>query len=294
MKVLATGITGRMGPSVAEALITRHDVTAMGRRQPKTPPPYKYYQGDVTNLDDLVEASKGMDIILHMAGRPHADNGDDDAVFATNVGGMFNVLEAARRNGITRVVYSSSGRAFGVGFADPYTPPDYLPLDEEHPSRPRDTYGISKVMTEEVCKLFAQNFGMTILSLRFTWVVSESEFEGLERFMHDPAMRSFGLWSWIDERDAADSIVLAVENESLEGFHNFIITADDTSVAEDSAGLIRKFYPRVKDIRGPINGRVSLMNNAKAKELLGFQPKYTLEESPLAQALAEVRKSLAV
>ena len=293
MKILATGITGRMGPSVATALAGRHEITAMGRRK-SDHLPFDYFQGNVTVLDDVMKACEGKDMILHMAARSNADAGDDDVVFASNLSGMFNILEAARRNGIKKVVYSSSGRAFGVGFADPYTPPDYVPVDEEHPSRPRDTYGISKVMTEELCKVYAKNFGMTIISLRFTWVVNVEDFSLLQKFLHNPGARAFGMWSWIDERDAADSILLAIENSSLKGFHNFIITGDDTAVAEDSAELLRRYYPGVTEFRTAISGRMSLLSNQKAKRLLGFAPRYTLEESPLADALAEVRKSLAV
>ncbi len=290
MQILATGITGRMGPSVAEVLMRQHSITGMGRRKPADCP-FDFFQGDVTNLADLLEAAKGKDMILHMAARSNADKGDDDAVFAANVGGMYNVLEAARRNGIRKIVYASSGRAFGVGFKQPFSQPDYVPVDEEHASRPQDSYGMSKVMAEHLCSLYAKQFGMTILCLRFTWVVNAAEFRFVGQFLNNPGGRSFGLWSWIDERDAADSILLAINDHSLKGFHSFIITADDTSVAASSPQLMREFFPKVTEWRSTITGRTSLLSNEKAKRLLNFSPKYRLEDSPLADMLAQALTS---
>ena len=288
MKILATGITGRMGPAVAAELLKYHQVVGMGRRKADCAL-VDFRQGDVTELDAVLAAADGCDVILHMAGRSSADRGDDDVVFATNAGGTFNVLEAARRLGMPKLVYASSNRALGVGFKPPFSAPEYVPIDERHRSRPCDPYGISKLACEAVCRIYAQSFGLTVVSLRFAWVLTRVDVPRLMHHVSHPEARSFGLWSWVDKRDAAQAARLAVENCDLQGYQEFLITADDTGCALDSRALLHRFFPGVPERGKGIPGRDSFMSSHRAKRLLGYAPKFTLADGPLAEALAAAR-----
>jgi nucleoside-diphosphate-sugar epimerase len=165
-----------------------------------------------------------------------------------------------------------------------------VPTDEAHPSRPKDTYGISKLMAEETCRLASAQWGLTVICLRLPWVLTEHDVATMAEHVRRPEARPFGLWCWVDQRDAAQAVRLAVEDERLAGYQQFIITADDTGTAADSAALLAEFYPSVTDIRAEMAGRRSLVSSARAKRELGFRPAYTLADGPLADVLTAARR----
>lgn len=143
---------------VAELEGAGHDVVVFDQREPvraKT-----WVQGDLTLLDDLARAAEGVDGICHLAGV-----GDVYLAFeqpytaaAANVLGTANVLEAAKRNGVKKVVYASTWEVYGE--------PVYQPIDEDHPCRPDHPYNITKHAGEELALSYDRLKDVPVVALR--------------------------------------------------------------------------------------------------------------------------------
>eukprot|EP01032_Pedospumella_encystans_P019775 gene19775-22481_t len=123
------------------------------------------YQVGVLDLaaparSDVLQAMAGYDAVMHVAGIPHPLNDPAKRVFDVNVNGTFNVLEAAAQHGIGKVVFTSSESTMGFAFATHRLAPLYIPVDEAHAARPQDPYGLSKVVSEQICKTYTQRTGM--------------------------------------------------------------------------------------------------------------------------------------
>lgn len=170
MKILLTGGTGSVGKAICERLDREGDrVTVIGRHETAETGNADYRQCDVTDFDCLLEVSRGMDAVIHLAGIPSPGRPAQN-VFQTNVTGTFNVYEAALRNGIGRVVTASSINAFGFfyGVKPPLLP--YLPLDEEAPGFTTDPYSFSKEQVEEIGRYYYRRSGITGAAIRIPWV----------------------------------------------------------------------------------------------------------------------------
>ena len=90
--------------------------------------------------------------------------------------------------------------------------PEYLPLDEQHPLRPQDPYGLTKLIGEKLCDSLAQRSGAQIASLRLAGVYTEAHRSLLAERKKNPLIRGTGaLWSYVDARDAARACRLALE-----------------------------------------------------------------------------------
>ena len=131
MKVLVTGSTGFLGANLIHHLVKRGDgVRALKRK--RTPPtlleglPVELVEGDVTDFDSLLRAAKGVEAIYHVAGLVSYWRPKREQMFRVNVDGVRNVVKAALRNGVRRVVHTSSIAA--IGFRE-----DSQPSDEETP-----------------------------------------------------------------------------------------------------------------------------------------------------------------
>jgi nucleoside-diphosphate-sugar epimerase len=216
MNVLVTGGQGRLGRAVTAALIARGDrVTSVdlhtGADAPRVSETRRLL--DVRDVGALLGAAAGCDALIHCAAIPSPGRHPDPVVFGINVLGTFAALQAAMLAGISRVTIASSLSALGGAWADPPHPPRYVPVDEAHPLEVEDPYGLSKVANERTAEMFHRRSGMTIAALRFGWILSADEARAeAVRFTADPMRNQPGLWSYIDERDAALACLNAVEH----------------------------------------------------------------------------------
>ncbi len=230
----------------------------------------------IANLEDLGEtygALAGADAVVHLAAIPAARIRTPEVTFRTNVMSTYNVLEAAAGLGIRKAVIASSESSYGIVFAVHPPAPQYVPVDESHPQLPEDSYGLSKVVNEKTAEMFHRRTGMQIVSLRLGNVIPPDGYERFPGFIHRPESRERILWSYIDTRDAASACRLAIEKDGL-GAVALNIAADDSSMAIRSRDLLAASYPGVTDIRAPLEGFETLLDNGKAKRLLGWQPQY--------------------
>jgi nucleoside-diphosphate-sugar epimerase len=189
----------------------------------------------------------------------------------------YNVLKAAGDLGVEKVVMASSTAAFGFIYALQRMVPEYLPLDEKHPSRPQDSYGLSKVVGEQIADSVARlHPDITISSLRFPGVIFDFSYDSVRQRWKDPGARANTSWAYIDGRDAATACRLAIEAE-FAGHEVMIIAAKTSSMREPTVELIEKYLGPSIPLKSARAGNWSGVNSAKAEKILGFKARYGWE-----------------
>jgi nucleoside-diphosphate-sugar epimerase len=283
MKLAVTGGSGKLGQWVVRELVDAaddrvpHEVTVFDL---VTGPPLegvRYLVGDVQDLGQVVGAMAGADAVIHLAAYPRPGLVTDEVTFRTNVMGTFNVHEAAWRLGIRRVVSTSSVAPLGFDFREREFLPDYLPFDEDHPLRPQDPYGLSKEVGEAIARSYTARCGMVTVVLRPPGLMTPEQMAEIRRDGGRPVTR-FALYSYVDLRDLARAYRLAVERP-LDGCHVLFVAADDSGVAEPLADLYPRLLPSLGDRARDLTGSRPSVSNARAKAVLGWQPRYTWRQA---------------
>ena len=219
---------------------------------------------------DLGQGVPKFDAVIHFAAIPRLMMTSDNECYRVNTLGTYNVLDAAIKFGIKKVIFASSETTYGVCFADGEVKPDYLPIDENHPTIPQDSYAMSKVVNEATAKSFQRRSGIDIYGLRINNVIEPHEYkEKFPVYMENPDLRRRNIFSYIDARDLGQMVQKCLDTDGL-GYEVFNVSNDDHSVGLSSEKLIETYYQDI-EIKTP---RVpeSFYSNEKAKKLLGFQP----------------------
>ncbi|MGB7424139.1 MAG: NAD(P)-dependent oxidoreductase, partial [Ornithinimicrobium sp.] len=208
--------------------------------------------------------------VVHFAAIPAIMLSADCECYRTNTVSTFNVLEAATRLGVEKIVFASSETTYGVCFADGIVDPPSLPLREEDPQRPpMDAYALSKVCNEATGRTFHERTGADIYALRIGNVWDDSDYAKLPDYLADPGMRRRNAFNYVDARDLGQIVDRALHTDGL-GYQVFNAT-NDTNVSHlRAAELAEQFFPGV-----PVNGELGefegLMSNRKARQVLGFR-----------------------
>jgi nucleoside-diphosphate-sugar epimerase len=210
-----------------------------------------------------------IDAVVHFAAIPRIMITPDNEVFRINTMGTYNVIEAAVKLGIKKVIIASSETIFGLVFANEPRDPVYLPLDEAYPVDPMDSYALSKLCNEQTAKAFALRSGIDIYALRIGNVIEPHEYQNFPKFFADPGFRKRITWSYIDARDLGEITRLAIEKDGL-GFQVFNAASGDTSSDLPTAELLRRFYPNVP-VHGALGEYETLLSNRKTCDVLGFR-----------------------
>ena len=219
---------------------------------------------------DLGQGVPKFDAVIHFAAIPRLMMTSDNECYRVNTLGTYNVLDAAIKFGIQKVIFASSETTYGVCFADGEVKPDYLPIDENHPTIPQDSYAMSKVVNEATAKSFQRRSGIDIYGLRINNVIEPHEYkEKFPAYMENPDLRRRNIFSYIDARDLGQMVQKCLDTDGL-GYEVFNVSNDDHSVGLSSEKLIETYYQGV-EIRTP-KVPESFYTNEKAKQLLGFQP----------------------
>jgi nucleoside-diphosphate-sugar epimerase len=242
---------------------------------------------DLQKFEALAAHFKNVDAVVHLARIrfPYtetgfdpvkqqwqfSDPGGDADRFKQNVALTSNVLAAAEACGVTRVVCGSSLAVYGLYYPTRPQLPDYLPVDEGHPRRPQDPYGLTKLVGEQLCDALTWRTGAQIASLRFAGVYTEAHRSMLLERKKVPLIRGTGaLWSYVDARDAARACRLALEKD-FAGHQAFNICARATIMSTPTRTLAAEFLPGVTDIRPELEDCSSGYSVAKARESFGFE-----------------------
>lgn len=278
MNVLVTGGSGSVGKYIVEELIAYNHTVGVLDLVPPKHSSVRFHQTDILHLRNVVDAAKGYDAIIHCAGIPHPLNDPPEKVFTTNVNGTFNVLESAAQNNIRKVIFTSSESTLGFAFMKNRMIPHYLPIDEQHPLRPQDAYGLSKVIGEQICRTYSAHYGIRTVCLREPWIwVPEQEMIPL----YQSLVREYGLWwknlwAYVHVYDVAQAHRLALEKDLEEMHEIFFITAKENWTGISSNELREKYFPEMQNAHVKISGTETFISHAKAKRLLGFETHYSL------------------
>ncbi|MGH6923922.1 MAG: NAD-dependent epimerase/dehydratase family protein, partial [Propylenella sp.] len=213
------------------------------------------------------------DAVVHFAAVPRIMITPDNELFRVNVMGTYNVIEAAVKLGIRKIIVASSETTYGICFAEEPRDPIYLPLDEEYDVNPMDSYALSKVVNEKTARAFALRSGFDIYALRIGNVIEPHEYERFPTFFANPEMRKRITWSYIDARDLGQIVKLCIEKDGL-GYQVFNAANDDVTSDIPTAELLKRFYPNVP-VRRKLGEFESLLSNKKIREVLGFKEKHS-------------------
>lgn len=281
-KVLVSGSDGRIGSATVRELQAHgYVVTPADIRRTQ---PWMTQIVDFTDMGQVVGVMQGHDAVVHLAAIPSPAMRTNELVFRNNAVSTFNVLEAATILGIKKVVMASSISAHGYAFRHLPFNPLYLPLDEAHPMLSQDSYGLSKMIGEELALGFARRRPeMSLVSLRFTLVVDEEQraWIGPARQHPPDAGATHGaFWTFVDVRDAATACRLAVEYDQA-GHDAFLINAPAIYRPDDVRDLIARYFPGDYPIADTVRGQTSPVDCGKAARLLGWRARYNWDGKPL-------------
>lgn len=204
----------------------------------------------------------------------------DNETFRINTMGSYNVLEAACKLGIKKVILASSITTYGVTYAEGEVDFPHFPLTEETPVEPMDVYATSKVCMERIGHSFAKRFpGVDVYCLRLAAVIEpEKHQEKLEIYRNHPEDWKPHAWSYIDVRDLGNMVHLCIEKDGL-GFQIFNAVNDEiTNDREGSTeAFLRKTCPNTQILR-KLGEKEAPMSNRKIKEMLGFREEFSWRE----------------
>ncbi|TDC46897.1 NAD(P)-dependent oxidoreductase [Jiangella ureilytica] len=277
-RVLITGAAGLIGRTTCLHLAEAgYATTALVLDDPGDLAADRVVVGDATDRATVVAALDGADAVVHLAAIPAPELGSPDAVFAGNTAATFAVLDAAGERGVRNAVVASSINALGYRYG-PQQPahPEYVPLDERLPTRAADPYSLSKVVDELTAQAMHRRHGMDVVALRFPMVggfgdsaVGDDRLVGyLEKTAADPGHAAPDLWLYLETRDAARAVELALR-PARPGAHTVFVAAPENSTPYPTEQLLAAFHPDVPRTR-TFAGREAPVDLTAARDLIGF------------------------
>jgi nucleoside-diphosphate-sugar epimerase len=285
MRIAVTGSSGKLGSAaVARLRLDGHSVTGFdvaGAPGPGfTRVDFLDYGQTIDALQSVTARHDGFDALVHLAAIPVNGMVPDVTTFHSNMGVTFNVFHGAMRAGIRTIVAASSITALGFPFTEP---PEYLPLDEAGSGRANNTYGLVKVLEEELARqLVRWDEQLSVTALRFTNVTLPGEYAAFVPRAGDPQYRRDLIWSYVDARDGAEAIALALAH-ARPGFENYNIAASDTGLTVPSADLMAAAFPGVPCTKPDLGTHETLMGIDKARRQLGFEPRHLWRDEAAAE-----------
>jgi nucleoside-diphosphate-sugar epimerase len=288
MRILFTGGTGKAGRHAVAYLLDKGHRVLNVDLMPLDLPGVDNRIADITDAGqmfdvmasyaghDEMEPGTGVprfDAVVHFAAIPRMLLTSDNECYRINTIGTYNVIDAAVKLGIKKVIFASSETTYGVCFADGERRPEYLPIDEEHPVLPEDSYAMSKVVNEVTARSFQKRTGIDIYGLRINNVIEPHEYaQNFLAYMRNPALRRRNIFAYIDARDLGHMVDQCLATDGL-GFQIFNVANDDHSVSSTTDELIAQFYQGIP--AKPMGPHETFYSNQKAKELVEFAPKHS-------------------
>jgi nucleoside-diphosphate-sugar epimerase len=287
-KAIVVGGAGFIGSNITKALVEKgyevHVIDNLsGGKKEKVHPKAKLHVKDITKLEEIKPVFKGAQYVFHLAALPRVQfsieypRETNDA----NVNGTLNVLIAAKEAGVKRVVYSASSSAYGDS--------KVMPLHEDLPPHPKSPYGLQKYMGELYARLWSEVYGLETVCLRYFNVYGPGQSdEGayalvIARFLKQKRegkkMTITGTGKqtrdFTSVHDVVRANLLAAESKKVGKGEVINIGAGRNFSINQVAKLIGG---EMEHIPARLEPKNTLADNRKAKKLLGWSPKVSLEE----------------
>lgn len=286
-RIVFTGGSGKAGRHSVEYLVAKGHTVFNIDRVPLDNPDVFTLITDLTDAGEVLNALSSpfgyselepeggpgkVDAVVHFAAIPALFRAPDNRVFEHNVKTTYNVIEAAMKLGIPKVIIASSETTYGVCFAQGDKDYAQFPLEEDYDVDPMDSYGLSKVCNEKTARAFAMRFGADIYALRIGNVIEPHEYGMFEKFLDDPMSRKRNAWSYVDARDLGQIVHLCIEKDGL-GFEVFNAVNDTITTRLPTAEFLKTYAPN-SPITREMGEWEAPLSNRKAREVLGFKEEH--------------------
>jgi nucleoside-diphosphate-sugar epimerase len=305
---LVTGGAGFIGSHLAEELLRRGhrvrvaDSFITGRRENlQVIPSAEFVEGDLADVSFAERACAGVEYVLHQAAIPSVPRSVDDPVTSNraNITATLNVLDAARRAGVKRLVYAGSSSAYGD------TPT--LPKHEDMPTAPKSPYALQKLVGEQYCQMFTQLYGFETVTTRYFNVFGPRQ---------DPGSPYSGVISlFATAIPAGKQPIIYGDGEQTRDFTYIANVVDGVLRACEAPNVAGEVINVATGLRISLNDLIRVLNKlvgtniqaiykepragdvrdsqadiSKAKALLGYAPRVSFEEG-LKQTLEWCRRA---
>lgn len=295
LRFLVTGGAGFIGSNLVEELLDLGEVSVIDdlstgdieNIELLVDKGVSFIEASILDNEKLVDVSRGIDFIFHQAALPSVSRSIDDPVKSNlvNVSGTLNVLEAARKNNVKKVVYASSSAVYGDTVE--------LPISESMKPNPLSPYAVSKLAAEYYCRVYSHIYGTPTVCLRYFNVFGPrqnpySEYSAvIPKFISlilegkAPTINGDGSITrdFVFVKDVVHANIQAIKTKA-EGVFN-IANGKQTSLKELAELIMNKVGTKVEIIYGPNRtGDVqdSFADITEAKDKLQYTPKYDIKK----------------
>ena len=284
-KVLITGGDGKLGRVVNRYLSAEHNVTIFDLNNNQET--NQTNSGDVMNRPDLRQALRGNNILVHLAAIDADVSATDEDFMRVNVMGTWNVFEEATIANISKIIFFSSVAVYGIGVG---TPPNYLPIDEQHPLSPKSSYSLSKLLGENIAKRFASTSNVKVICFRAPYIIHEAGALAIHEHSQNidkiklsgtlpPAYSNIppleGARSYVFAEDVAKAISLGIADDVIT-WEVFNVSAPDTYSTQLTLNLINDEYGQSDHVESQQDGRnygcASMFTSDKMEKKLNWKP----------------------
>jgi len=289
IKVIVTGGAGFIGSHLTDALVKRGfdvhiiDDLSAGKLE-NINKGAVFHKEDIRNFEAIKKIIEGSKYVFHVAAKPRVQVSIQNPreTHDINVNGTVNVLVAAKDTEVKRVIYSASSSAYGEQ--------DTMPLHEEMHARPISPYGLQKYIGELECSVFSKIYGIETVSLRYFNVYGT-------RLVSEGGAYDLVIGRFLKQRKEGKPMTIVPDGEQTRDFTHVrdVVMANILAMESDKVGKgevinigAGKNYSinKIADIIGGpkvyieprLEPKHTLADNRKAKELLGWEPKISLEE----------------
>jgi len=290
MNITITGGSGFIGSYLVESLHKKHAITIYDVNKTRFNN-VTFVEGDIIDPKAADVAIRNADIVIHLAATLGVINTERNPVktLDTNIFGTKNVLNACKNNHVKKIIFSSSSEIYGE--------PIKIPIKETDKVMPITNYGISKLAAEEYIKAYSKNFGLRYTILRLFNVYGEEQQN--EWVMSEFVSRALKNQDIIIHGTGYQIRAFCHVSDAFKGFENTLEKGDNDTfnigndtepisikelaeriISLSNSKSIIKFIPFEKSDRE--RSQSEIMNRApnieKAKQILGYQPKMSLDE----------------
>jgi UDP-glucose 4-epimerase len=291
--VLVTGGAGFIGSHITKELSRKgYDVRILdnlssGRKENLKEINAEIINGDIRDFSVVKKSLKGVDCVFHEAAMASVTKSIEDPILSdhVNVDGTLNVLVAAKDSGCKKVVFASSSSVYGN--------PIRLPISESHPLNPLTPYAVTKLVGEHYCRVFYENYGLESVCLRYFNVYGprqdpKSEYAAvvpkfISSIKNNRQPMIFGdgnqTRDFVFINDVVQANILSMKHA---GFGIFNVGSGSKTTVNELAEKIGRamnsiIHPtHTGERKGDV--RDSMSDITHARKVLGFSPKYTLED----------------